>query len=143
MMRPVQHTALLIPDIFAMNSDQVTGRNGHSRSHSSVMGDQYGGAVGERQQKPLMGQTFCIVAKQLLHRQSASHFHLAQLLSLGLEHLGLINGCGRCAGSNRTGLTGWRQRCVSLLTTLLSALGAGSKQAEQGQGQPQPKKSFQ
>jgi len=92
--RPVNHSAFLIPDKFTMHRHHLSRLNRDGRGFSSVVGDQYGAAVGKLQQKSLMLQSLCIIGQKLANRRSQSHFHVTRSILLSGQNFNFAGRTG-------------------------------------------------
>lgn len=88
-MRPVQHAAFFVPDIFAANKDDISWRYRYSRRQISIMRYQDRTAIIKFKEKPLMTGGTAIVLEVPENRSLHCQPDFPGMILLGFENLSL------------------------------------------------------
>lgn len=96
-MRPVQHAAFFVPDIFAANKNDISWRYRHPRCQISIMRYHNRTAIIKFKQKPLMTGGTAIIWQVPENRGLHHQPDLLSALLLGLQDLPLGNAYGIAA----------------------------------------------
>lgn len=99
-MRPVQHTALFVPDIFAANKEDISWRYRNPRRQISIMRYQNRTAIIKFEKKPLMTGGTAIVFQVPENRRLHSQPDFGGMVLLGFENLSLGNADGAAVASS-------------------------------------------